>query len=97
MPVHLPVHASWLNQIESYFSILQRKALTPDDFHSREEIEARVLGFQANYQEVAAPFEWNFTRQDLDRLLARCEEREMETAAREYVIELLFGCTSRHS
>jgi len=81
VPVHLPVHASWLNQIEIYFSILQRKALSPDDFRSRAEIEARVLGFQAHYQEVAEPFEWKFTRQDLDRLLTRCEEREMEAAA----------------
>lgn len=45
VPVHLPVHASWLNQIEIYFSMLQRKALSPDDFSSREEVEARVLGF----------------------------------------------------
>lgn len=70
--IHLPVHASWLNQIEIYFSVLQRQALTPDDFPSRDALEARVLGFQAHYQQVATPFEWKFTRQDLDRLLDRC-------------------------
>jgi len=71
--VHLPTHASWLNQIEIYFSILQRKALTPDDFHSREAITERILGFQQHYQEVARPFDWKFTRQDLVQLLARCD------------------------
>ena len=79
--VHLPVHASWLNQIEIYFSILQRKALTPDDFASLEEITARILGFQEHYQVVAEPFEWKFTRADLDRLLSRCETRNLEAAA----------------
>ena len=55
--VHLPVHASWLNQIEIYFSVFQRKAWTPDDCASFEAAEARILGFQAHYQEVARPFE----------------------------------------
>lgn len=81
VPVHLPVHANWLNQIEIYFSILQRKALSPDDFGSREEIEARILGFQDHYKNVAQPFEWKFTRANLDRLLARCEEQDLEAAA----------------
>lgn len=43
--VHLPKHASWINQIESCFSILQRKALTPAHFFSRDEIAERILGF----------------------------------------------------
>jgi hypothetical protein len=73
--VHLPVHASWLNQIEIYFSILQRKALIPDDFDSREALEARILGFQHHYEQVATPFEWKFTRQDLTALLERCSEQ----------------------
>lgn len=80
-PVHLPVHASWLNQIEIYFSVLQRKALTPDDFASHKEIAHRILGFQDHYQQVAEPFEWKFTRQDLDRLLSRCNSSALETAA----------------
>ena len=44
--IHLPVHASWLNQIELYFSIVQRKALTPNDFSSLEQLSERLLGFQ---------------------------------------------------
>jgi len=45
--VHTPVHASWLNQIEIFFSILQRKVLTPNDFESLEELQSRILCFQA--------------------------------------------------
>ena len=70
--VHTPVHASWLNQIEIYFSILQRKALTPADFASPRAVVDRILDFQEHYQTVARPFEWRFTRRDLARLLARC-------------------------
>ena len=79
--VHLPVHASWLNQIEIYFSVLQRKALTPDDFPNRDALEDRVLGFQAHYEQVAAPFQWHFTRDDLQDLLARCDQPPQEKAA----------------
>lgn len=71
IPVHLPIHASWLNQIEIYFSIVQRKALTPNDFSSLSKVEDRLLGFQERYQEVAEPFKWKFTRADLDRLSAK--------------------------
>ena len=69
--MHLPTHASWLNQIEIYFSILQRKALTPADFPDRDAVAARILGFQDHYQAIARPFEWKFTRRDLQRLLQR--------------------------
>ena len=71
VPVHGPVHASWLNQIEIYFSILQRKALTPNDLPSLVAAEERILGFQRYYESIAHPFEWKFTRHDLDRLSAK--------------------------
>jgi hypothetical protein len=74
--IHLPVHASWLNQIELYFSIVQRKALRPNDFGSLDELSGRLLSFQAHYAEIARPFEWTFTRADLDRVLAKVAERE---------------------
>ncbi len=77
--VHLPKHASWLNQIEIYFSILQRKALTPADFSSQNAVAARILGFQEHYQQIAQPFEWKFTRRDLDKLVARWADSEPET------------------
>lgn len=72
--VHLPVHASWLNQIEIYFSIVQRKVLTPNDFTDLVEVEQRLLGFQRRYEQAAEPFDWRFTRSDLDRLLRRLDE-----------------------
>ena len=74
--VHTPVHASWLNQVEVYFSVVQRKALTPNDFLSLGEVEDRLLGFQEHYEQVAKPFEWKFTRRDLRRLLSRLNERD---------------------
>jgi hypothetical protein len=69
VPVHGPVHASWLNQIEIYFSIVQRKALTPNDFPTLAAVKQRLLAFQTHYEAMAQPFEWKFTRHDLARLL----------------------------
>jgi hypothetical protein len=74
--IHLPIHASWLNQIELYFSIVQRKALTPNDFASLDELADRLLAFQDHYAEIARPFGWTFTRADLDRVLERIVDRE---------------------
>ena len=68
--VHTPIHASWLNQIEIYFSIVQRKVLTPNEFVSLAAVEAALLGFQDHYAAVARPFEWRFTRKDLLNVLA---------------------------
>ena len=73
VPVHGPVHASWLNQIEIYFSIVQRKVLTPNDFTSLAEVEARLLGFQEYYQNIAQPFAWHFTRADLADLMKKLD------------------------
>ena len=67
--VHLPKHASWLNQIELYFSILQRKALTPNDFENLEALTDRLLAFQERYNRTACPFTWKFTRKDLEERL----------------------------
>jgi len=65
--IHLPIHASWLNQIELLFSIIQRKALTPNDFDCLETLAERLLGFGDHYRQIAKPFDWTFTRDDLDR------------------------------
>ncbi len=67
---YLPVHASWLNQIEIYFSIVQRKVLTPNDFSDLKQLEERLMAFQALYNRRAKPFAWNFTRQDLEARLS---------------------------
>ena len=67
--VFLPVHSSWLNQIEIYFSIVQRKVLTPLDVASKETLSKRLLDFQDYYQETARPFSWKFTAADLKKRL----------------------------
>jgi hypothetical protein len=67
--VHLPVHASWLNQVEIYFSVIQRKVLTPNDFSSLAQVADRLLTFQSFYEQIAKPFEWKFTRADLHELM----------------------------
>jgi hypothetical protein len=74
--VHLPVHASWLNQAEIFFSILQRKVLTPNDLTDLDALAARILAFQDRYNATATPFNWCFTRADLDRLLQRIAAHE---------------------
>jgi hypothetical protein len=79
--VHTPIHASWLNQIEIYFSIVQRKVLTPNDFASLAAVENRLLRFQDHYERAATPFQWTFTRQDLAALLAKLAAKERLAAA----------------
>jgi len=67
--VHTPVHASWLNQVEIYFSVVQRKVLSPNDFAGLPALEHSLLAFQEYYEQIAEPFQWQFTRQDLDNVL----------------------------
>jgi hypothetical protein len=69
--IHTPVHASWLNQIEIYFSILQRKLLTPNNFNDLETLEHQLLAFQDHYEKIAKPFKWKFTKKDLNKILLR--------------------------
>ena len=71
--LHTPVHASWLNQAEIYFSIVQRKVLTPSDFADLDTLEQQLLAFGRRYEQIATPFEWKFTRADLDRLAQRLD------------------------
>lgn len=73
VPIHGPIHASWLNQIEIYFSIVQRKVLTPNDFPSLAAVSERLFAFERHYEAIAKPFEWKFTRHDLTKLLAKME------------------------
>lgn len=70
VPVHGPVHANWLNQIEIHFSIVQRKVLTPNDFPRMEEVAKRLANFERYFEGIAHPFEWKFTRRDLNALIA---------------------------
>jgi DDE superfamily endonuclease len=79
--VHTPVHASWLNQIEVYFSIIQRKLLTPNDFRSLTDLRRHLMNFQNRYEQSAKPFEWTFTRRDLEILLTRLGQKPDRLAA----------------
>ena len=72
--VHTPVHASWLNQIEIYFSIVQRKILTPNDFPNLSSVENCLLDFQAYYEQIAKPFNWKFNKKDLLKMLGKIEK-----------------------
>jgi hypothetical protein len=67
--IHGPVHASWLNQIEIYFSIIQRKVLTPNDYSSTAAVVDALLRFERHYERYARPFSWKFTRHDLANVL----------------------------
>jgi DDE superfamily endonuclease len=79
--VHLPVHASWLNQAEIYHSIVQRKLLDPNDFESTADLARALKEFERHYNQIAEPFDWNFTRQDLAEVLARLDEPAPEERA----------------
>jgi transposase len=79
--VHLPIHASWLNQIEIYFSIIQRKVVNPNDIDDLAELQERLFAFQQVYQQAAKPFEWKFTRHDLAKLLQRLADKDLQKAA----------------
>ena len=81
MLVHGPIHASWLNQIEIYFSIIHRKVLTPNDFDDLGAVEHRLLAFQHHYEALARPFEWTFTRRDLAQLLAKLALQKADSTA----------------
>ncbi|HTQ88615.1 MAG TPA: IS630 family transposase [Streptosporangiaceae bacterium] len=74
--IHTPVHASWLNQAEIFFSITQKKVLTSSDFASLEELASTLLAFVDRYNQTARPFSWKFTAADLARLLDRISAHE---------------------
>ncbi len=74
--VHLPTHASWLNQIEIFFSIIQRKVLTPNDFSDLAVLARTLNEFEHHWNAVAEPFDWNFTSDDLAELMQRLAASE---------------------
>jgi len=82
--VHTPVHASWLNHVEIYFSIIQRKVLTPNNFADLEAIRLRLALSEALSNQSPAPFQWKFDRAKLATLLAKIEARRMALADAQY-------------
>ena len=74
--IHTPVHASWLNQCEIYFSVVQRKVVSPNDFTDTDQIRHRLAAFENRYNPIAAPFDWRFTTRDLRDLLQRIDRHQ---------------------
>jgi DDE superfamily endonuclease len=74
--VHTPVHASWLNQVEISFSLIQRKVLTPNDFADLEAIRLRLALYEELSHHNPTPFQWKFDRAKLTALLAKIEARQ---------------------
>ncbi len=79
--VHTPVHASWLNQVEIYFSIIQRKVLTPNDFASLEEVEQRLRLYEELSNRQPRPFRWKFDRAALQAFLKKLEAKRTLVAS----------------
>jgi transposase len=71
--IHTPVHASWTNQVEIFFSVVQRKVVAPNDFTNLDQVRDRLRAFEDRYNATAQPFQWKFTTSDLDDLLARLD------------------------
>lgn len=74
--IHTPVHASWLSQAEIFFSIVQKKVISPNDFASTGQLAATLLAFTSRYNPTARPFNWKFTAKDLARFLDRINAHE---------------------
>ena len=81
--IHTPVHASWLNQVEIFFSVIQRKVVSPNDFPSLEKLSETLLAFVDRYNQTAKPFSWRYTADDLKNLLRRIGEREKQDTAQQ--------------
>jgi transposase len=78
--IHTPVHASWLNQVEIFFSVIQKKVVSPNNFPSLERLSGTLLAFVDRYNRTAEPFSWKYTADDLKDLLRRISEHEKQDA-----------------
>jgi hypothetical protein len=78
---HLPIPASWLNQVEIHFSILQRKAINPNDFADLDQLSQRILAVQHRYNATATPFDWTNIRDDLNAFPRRLDLHDTPHAA----------------
>ena len=76
--IHTPVHASWLNQIEIFFSVIQKKVVTPNDFTSLDALSWTLLAFVGRYNQTARPFNWKFTASDLRDLMDRISKHNQQ-------------------
>jgi transposase len=73
---HPPVHCSWMNQVEQWFSILQRKRLSIVDFKDKAHLAERLLAFVKEWNEHAHPFNW--TKKSVTKIMAKCESAKSD-------------------
>jgi transposase len=85
--IHTPVHASWLNQIEIFFSIIQKKVVSPNDFASLDDLSRTLLAFVHRYNQTARPFNWKYTAADLRDLMARITRHQQQDSQHEQLPE----------
>jgi len=99
--VHQPVHASWLNQVEIYLSVVQRKVIKPADFEDLNQLEERLLASQDHYNQAARLFDWRYTRDNLIRRLANHQDQPVapdpDELTRTTTRQLRFSCCTRAS
>ena len=81
--IHTPVHASWVNQVEIVFSVIQKKVLTPGDFPGLGTLSHVLLAFAHRYNRTARPFNWKFTADDLTALLRRISQHEQAATSQQ--------------
>ena len=81
------MHASWLNQVEIYLSLVQRKVLTPNDFASLAEVEQRLRLYEELCNQQPRPFQWKFTREELLQFLDRLEARRAAQSHTQVALE----------
>jgi len=65
----LPVNASWLDQLEIWFSLLQRQLLQPNHFTRLDELQQAIENFIRHYNQAAKPLKWSYTVEKLERKL----------------------------
>ncbi len=68
------------HKVEIFFSVIQKKVVSPNDFASLEHLSETLLAFIDRYNQTARPFNWKYTAADLTELLHRISEREQATA-----------------
>lgn len=68
---HPPIHCSWMNQVEQWFSFLQRKRLTIADFADKQALSQRLSAFIHEWNVIAHPFNWS--QKSTTKILAKCE------------------------
>ena len=61
-----PTHASWLNQVEIFFSILHKRLLKHGAFISEQDLAGQMLAFVETYNQTAKPFKWTYTGKVLE-------------------------------